>query len=127
MWTGTIDRLGYGRFGGKLAHRFAWMFANGPIPAGSSILHSCDNRWCVNPRHLRPGTHLDNMKDMAVRGRGVAHSGEACGASKLKLAQVTEIRQRRTSGETLKSIAAAFGIHWSTVARISQGETWASA
>lgn len=51
------------------AHRLAWSFQNGPIPAGLMILHSCDVPTCVNPEHLRPGTAADNSRDMVQRGR----------------------------------------------------------
>lgn len=35
--------------------------------AGYFILHSCDNRACINPEHLRKGTHTENMQDVVVR------------------------------------------------------------
>ena len=73
-WQGFCLANGYGRFGlraGKivLAHRFAYEMANGVIPDGKMILHSCDNPPCVNPAHLSVGTHADNMHDMENRGR----------------------------------------------------------
>ena len=53
------------------AHRVAWQFANDQeIPDGMQVNHHCDNRPCVNPDHLCLGTHADNMRDMAERGRG---------------------------------------------------------
>jgi hypothetical protein len=51
------------------AHRLAYELSNGPIPAGKMILHSCDNRRCVNPAHLRPGTAQENWEDALTRGR----------------------------------------------------------
>lgn len=36
---------------------------------GRFALHSCDNPPCVNPAHLRWGSHADNMTDAADRGR----------------------------------------------------------
>ena len=52
------------------AHRAAWMEANNAdIPKGLHIMHSCDNRRCVNPAHLSLGTRHDNMRDCAAKGR----------------------------------------------------------
>jgi hypothetical protein len=45
-------------------HRVAYEEFVGPIPDGLQILHSCDNASCINPDHLRPGTHRENMADM---------------------------------------------------------------
>jgi hypothetical protein len=72
-WTGARDRYGYGmrRWNGRTtrAHRVAWEQANGPIPAGLSVLHRCDNPPCINVDHLYAGTHQDNMRDRGLRGR----------------------------------------------------------
>lgn len=73
LWTAYLDERGYGTFGykGKVhyAHRVSYELTKGPIPIGLHILHSCDNPACVNPAHLRTGTHTDNMRDKVERGR----------------------------------------------------------
>lgn len=72
-WTAHRDKKGYGSFGfsGKVqkAHRVAYILTFGELPDGAHILHSCDNPSCVNPGHLRTGTHTDNMQDKVMRGR----------------------------------------------------------
>jgi hypothetical protein len=73
VWQGRLTHNGYGRFshGGKdhRAHRVAYELSMGPIPRGLMILHCCDNRRCVNPAHLRPGTAAENYDDAYSRGR----------------------------------------------------------
>lgn len=62
---------GYINMGGKntRAHRVAYEFHKGPIPAGMFVCHTCDMPACVNPDHLYLGTQFDNMRDMHVRKR----------------------------------------------------------
>ena len=72
-WTGKISQKGYGCItyqGSHLrAHRLAYTLATGPITDGMMILHSCDNRACCNPAHLREGTAKDNVADAVSRNR----------------------------------------------------------
>lgn len=73
IWMGHSAPNHYGllKVFGKmvLAHRFSYELFNGPIPIGLEILHSCDNRKCVNPAHIRVGTHAENMAEAASRER----------------------------------------------------------
>lgn len=72
-WLGATTK-GYGSFSiGKkklYAHRFAWeLYYGHAMPDDRLGLHECDNPPCCNPRHVRPGTHKDNITDAATRKR----------------------------------------------------------
>jgi hypothetical protein len=44
-----------------MAHRFAYELLVGPIPEDLELDHLCRVRHCVNPAHLEPVTHLENI------------------------------------------------------------------
>lgn len=78
IWRRATNGVGYGKIGwGRNkrvflidAHRLAWIIANGAISKGKMVLHRCDIRLCVNPKHLFLGTAKDNTQDMLAKGRG---------------------------------------------------------
>ena len=68
----TTDGYGTLRYKGTTlrTHRASLELKLGrPLGDGEESRHTCDNRSCVNPDHLVPGTHQDNMRDMVERGR----------------------------------------------------------
>lgn len=104
LWNGSVNGEGYGRakFSGKmqLAHRVAYAICRGLSIKQLNktkllVLHSCDHPRCCNPRHLRLGTHQDNMNDKLRRGRGRNARGSAHPNALLTERKVIAIRKRR--------------------------------
>lgn len=91
LWMGSIGGDGYGRFwvptppatptgaepsprsrGGRVItpHAAVSALVFGPLPLGTTHLHDCDVRLCVNtnPGHLRRGTQRENVRQAVARG-----------------------------------------------------------
>lgn len=68
-WKGHKDKKGYGVFNTTnktfLAHRFSYLSFVGPIKKSLVLDHICNNKGCVNPKHLRQITNGLNL----LRGR----------------------------------------------------------
>lgn len=127
-WQGVIAKIGYGQVvvNGRAVygHRLAWEVTHGEIPEGMQVRHSCDNRKCVNPKHLSLGTFYDNMQD-AIDRRRFRHSENHWNA-KLDSETVKEIRKLADSGQKHQSIADKFGITRSAVTNIANRKSWTS-
>jgi len=112
-----------------LAHRFSYLMFNGPIPNlpdawhGTVIMHTCDNRACCNPRHLRAGSQADNVRDMFKKGRDrqSPRKGSNHHSSKLSECEVMEILASNESGPVM---ARKFGVSKSAIHRIRSGRSW---
>lgn len=119
-WRGFRDKDGYGKLRDgdtqRGAHIVSFEIHKGPVPEGLSVLHSCDNPPCVNPAHLRPGTHLDNMADRKRAGR--CFTGERHHYAKFSTETVQMVRAARG---TYKEIGRRFGMSESQVGNIKRG------
>jgi hypothetical protein len=122
-WNGCVEKRGYGRFGiGSkvyLAHRVSYALANGDCPKHLEIRHRCDNPSCVNPAHLEPGTHRENMADMQARRR--QRLGERHPCAKLTDAQMADLICAIEAGEQTGIIADRFGVSRAHVSCIRHG------
>lgn len=132
-WTGKPNAQGYGQIDGDrierqgrkrlTTHRVSWTIHYGSIPAGMFVCHKCDNRLCVNPRHLFLGSHQDNVDDMRSKMR---HSyGVRRRNAKLTDDAVRQIRCEVRAGSLSKrAIARKHGVSWGTLFRMLKGRTW---
>jgi hypothetical protein len=125
LWDGHLKKTGYGQmcaFGKHVAaHRIAYYLFKGPFPAEMHVLHSCDVRRCVNPDHLRLGTHADNMRDMAAKGRRRGPSRDKMPWRVLNEADVLEIL---ASDEPGTALAGRYGVTKGAIYAIRNGVTW---
>lgn len=126
IWVGSKFDNGYGAFWLRKqnmgAHRAAWSLKNGLIPEGACILHSCHNRCCVNPDHLRAGSQQDNADDMVNANRQTR--GESHSQSKLTKVEVMEIRELYTVGMSVAELMEKFSIVQQTISKIVKGSRW---
>jgi hypothetical protein len=138
-WTAFKTSFGYGYFHPEYkkqmtAHRYSYLLNVGEIHKGFVVMHMCDNPSCVNPRHLKVGTHADNSADMVAKGRqanGLRSGrytkpektvrGEDCHLSKLTESDVIEIRKRKKS---YRKMAVDYGVHKDTILHILMRRTW---
>jgi len=49
--------------------KYMWSKRYGPWPDKMEMLHACDNKLCINPDHIRPGTQKENVQEAVERGR----------------------------------------------------------
>lgn len=114
VWQRAANDQGYGQVfvngSIKYAHRFFYERAFGAVPEGLELDHCCRVTLCVNPAHLEPVSHRENMR----RGR----------STKLTEEVVREIRRLAKSGMSQRAIARAYGLDHGWVSRIVRRIAW---
>jgi hypothetical protein len=125
IWIGTLKENGYGvlsiRRRNVYAHRLSFKIAGNALTDDAVLCHRCDNRRCVRPDHLFPGTTKDNSDDKVSKDRHFKPKGERNGQSILTIAQVEQIR---ASTEFHKALAERFGVSKSLISMIKSGRRW---
>lgn len=100
IWTaGKVQGYGKLKVSGRhwRAHRYSWEMLVGPIPDGLELDHLCRVIACVNPAHLEPVTHRENLR----RGRRTNAVGLPCVTRRhliLTDADVSIVRSGKTKG-----------------------------
>jgi hypothetical protein len=113
-WQSTLHRDGYGKIwlnGAQIqAHRVAYRLYKGEDPGDKWVLHTCDNRKCVNPDHLFLGDAKANTLDMHSKGRNV-------GRTTVPMETVEQCQRMYSEGYSQQKIADHFGINQATVSK----------
>jgi predicted XRE-type DNA-binding protein len=122
-WMGYLTQAGYGGMSIQIgpnkhtkttAHRIAYQLHFGKIPEGLDVMHSCDNRRCVNWEHLSLGTPKQNSEDMVRKGRQRK--------SQFSEADLADIRNMRSRGMTQQEIANNYGVSRPLVSMLLSGK-----
>lgn len=131
LWKGCKNLVsGYGLFqrknmlGEVYAHRISFMLQNKRRPK-NHILHSCDNRQCVNPHHLRDGTQADNVADRQARRYDLWHTNLVAGkirTAKFSDQDIARMTLLRKNGKTHEAIAVEMQSCESSVRSILSGK-----
>ena len=135
-WQGATNSTGYGNlvFHGRAAtaHRVA-AFLSGLIHAVAApqdrrstgfILHSCDNRKCCNPAHMRVGTYAENQREAYARQRRAAYKGEKHANAKQTKESVVLIKDMYSHGISQEAIARLLDVSQSGISKILLGHSY---
>ena len=125
-WPYAVNAKGYGIVfydgASSIASNVVCKLAHGPAPVGKTeVAHSCGNRRCCNPEHLRHATSSENKADMVIHG--TKREGSKHSQAKLTAADVAEIR---SSKERQSVLARRFGVTDKAIHLVRARINWAS-
>jgi hypothetical protein len=103
----------------RFLHRLIWEDVNGKVPNGYEIHHIDDNPLNNEISNLKC---LSKFEHMSLHKKRLI--GEKNSNSKLNESQVWTIKRMLDLNYTVKHIARVFGVHISTIYRISYGKRW---
>lgn len=113
----------------KLRHRLAYAeyhkLREDELPP---VLHTCDNRRCINPKHMFLGTLGDNNTDRHNKGRDAR--GDTHGQSKLDRATVDYLKSvyvPRHPEFGTRALARQFNVNHTTISAAISGRYWKEA
>lgn len=128
LWTSYLSGCGYASITINKrvmnASRVSYSMLKGEIPKGLYVLHTCDNRLCVNPDHLFLGTQKENIIDMHKKGRGRVNFGQRSSTAKLSDKDAKDIVKMSGNGISDSEIAEKYDVTVGTIYRIRSGNGW---
>lgn len=133
IWSGAVTRAtSYGAVkieGKKIdAHVAAYRIEHDgdPVPLGHLVMHKCNCRMCVNPEHLKLGTHSENMKHAyQTTSADLRPLGEDVYNSVLTEQAVRDIRETYAKGGISQAaIAKKYGVDSRTIGSVVNRRSW---
>jgi hypothetical protein len=117
--SANYTRIKYGNDSYQ-AHRISYIIFNGPIKSDQVVRHTCDNKYCVNPKHLILGTQADNLRDMVKRNRQ-AHQklNEEC------VKVIKWMLKYKPEKDLALKLARLHNVTPETISAIKRGLSWA--
>lgn len=121
-WIGYIEPNGYGHSYYKRktirAHKLSYILFKNDVNPDLVICHSCNNRKCVNPDHLREDTRSSNSIDMVNSGNQMQQ--------KLSFDEVIEIKKalKHYYKGQVNDLAHFYKVNHRTISGIKTGKRW---
>ena len=116
LHTGKVGSAGYPlvRYKGKqwLSHRLVYQLYCGQLREGLVVMHICENKRCLNPKHLRQDTQSSNMQQACTTG--VWRSG----TTKVERGDREKVVQLLRDGMSRKEVCLLLGISSTTISRV---------
>lgn len=90
---------------------------------GEIIMHTCDNRSCVNPKHLKVATQKENVRDSLIKGRKYIPDWSSENNPKAKLS-TWKVKEIRESDESASVLSKRYGVHSTQIYNIINLKSW---
>lgn len=136
IWTGALrarkgepdsNKYGIIFFQGvsKGAHVYFFLWHGGVIPPFHEVGHTCNNKRCVNPAHLKAVTHSQNILDAYEDKLVNSVKGERHHSSKVTAEQVREMRRLYEEEKIgCVELGRKYGMSATAASNIIRRKTW---
>jgi hypothetical protein len=101
------------------AHQLSDFMARGERPPDTVLLHTCDRPNCINPDHIKRGTHAENVADKMRKGR---HRKGVTMPNSLLTDEI--IREVLLSPLTFAQCSVKYNVSRGAIHNIRSGRSW---